>query len=162
MTQQFCTQCGEKLVAGANFCSACGLPLKSPVSQPQHTSPGKRRQQPTSRRSIPLALWKLAGGGMLLLIAVLVFVNSSSPGPTVGTLPDTHDEQGIPYPEVSRIPLTEAKARFEAGTAVFVDVRGRRDYETAHIPKAISLPLAVLEARYQELPRDAELLAYCS
>lgn len=85
-----------------------------------------------------------------------------APTPAASTLPDSHDEEGVPYPEVPRIPLAEAKARYDAGTALFVDVRSQGEYETAHIRNAISLPLANLDARYQELPRDAEIITYCT
>jgi rhodanese-related sulfurtransferase len=61
---------------------------------------------------------------------------------------------------VPRISLAEAQARYDDGTALFVDVRGQEEYDTAHIPDAISLPLADLEARYQELPQDAEIITY--
>jgi len=41
-----------------------------------------------------------------------------------------------------------------------VDVRAQEEYDTAHIPNAILLPMADLEARYQELPQDAEIITY--
>jgi 3-mercaptopyruvate sulfurtransferase SseA len=97
-----------------------------------------------------------------LLIGALALFNTDRPSSTAGALPDSHNEEGIPYPEVPRLPLEEAKARFEAGTAIFVDVRSRGAYERAHIANAISLPLADLQARYRELPRDAEILTYCT
>jgi len=66
----------------------------------------------------------------------------------------------IPYPEVPRISASEAKARYDTGTTLFVDVRAQEEYDTAHIPNAILLPMADLEARYQELPQDAEIITY--
>jgi hypothetical protein len=162
MTQRFCTQCGTELVAGANFCRVCGTPLKRPVAQPQPTSRSPERRQSNSRRPTRLTMWGLAGGSVLVLVGALMLFKTSGPGPTAGQRPEAHDEQRIPHPEVPRMSLAEAKARFEAGTAIFVDVRSREDYETAHIPRAVSLPLADLAARYQELPREAEILAYCT
>jgi 3-mercaptopyruvate sulfurtransferase SseA len=149
-------------VAGANFCRVCGTPLKRPVSQPQPTSRSPERRQPNPRRPTRLTIWGLAGGSVLVLVGVLMLFKASGPGSTAGPRPAAHDEQRIPYPEVPRMPLAEAKARFEAETAIFVDVRSPSDYEAAHIPRAVSLPLTDLAARYQALPREAEILAYCT
>jgi len=102
------------------------------------------------------------GGALLLLVGVVFVLNQGRSGSTAATLSDSHDEQGIPYPEVPRISLAETRARYDAGTALFMDVRSQGEYDTAHIPDAISLPLANLDARYQELPRDAEIITYCT
>lgn len=107
-----------------------------------------------------------AAGAIILLVAgVLLLSNRSSSASTAGStaaLPDSHNEEGIPYPDVPRISLAETKARFDAGAALVVDVRSQDDYNAAHIPEAISLPLAELEARYRELPQDAEIVTYCT
>lgn len=42
-----------------------------------------------------------------------------------------------------------------------IDVRPREEYETGHIPGAVSVPLPELEGRLAELPRELELVAYC-
>ncbi len=101
-------------------------------------------------------------GGVLIVLAAALFFGLNRSTPASTELPDYHDETGIPYPEVPRITPAEAKAKYDAGTALFVDVRSLGEYETAHIPNAISLPLTELEARYQELPRDAEIIIYCT
>jgi 3-mercaptopyruvate sulfurtransferase SseA len=77
-------------------------------------------------------------------------------------IPDVPDGEDIPYPEVPRISLAAAKAQYDANTAVFVDVRSSGQYEAAHIPGSVSLPLAELQARYQELPTDALIFLYCT
>jgi 3-mercaptopyruvate sulfurtransferase SseA len=82
--------------------------------------------------------------------------------PTVPQSETGHEASEIPYPEVPRISPAEVRARYEAGTALFVDVRSEGEYETAHIPNAIPLSLADLETRYRELPRDAEIITYCT
>lgn len=43
---------------------------------------------------------------------------------------------------------------------VVVDPRERKDWEEAHIPGAISIPLADLEARARELPKDKPVVVY--
>ena len=68
----------------------------------------------------------------------------------------------LPYPEAARLDLAAAHARFAAKAAVFVDVRERAEYEGGHIPGAISMPVAEVEARQQELAGAKEILTYCT
>jgi rhodanese-related sulfurtransferase len=68
----------------------------------------------------------------------------------------------LPFPEVARVSLADAKARSDAGTAVIVDVRSFEEYQTGHIPNAVSIPLFELTSRYQELPKNVELITYCA
>lgn len=68
----------------------------------------------------------------------------------------------IPHPEVPRIALAEAKAKVDSGDAIFVDVRTAPEYGDSHPTGAISLPLSELDARYQELPRDKEIITICA
>ena len=60
-------------------------------------------------------------------------------------------------------PLSRAELieRAKAGDVVVLDVRPRSEYAAGHIPGALSMPLAELEARLAELPADAEIVAYC-
>ncbi len=48
-----------------------------------------------------------------------------------------------------------------SGQVVVIDVRPQIEFEAAHLPYARSLPLNELEQRLNELPRDAEIVAYC-
>jgi rhodanese-related sulfurtransferase len=42
-----------------------------------------------------------------------------------------------------------------------LDVRPVEEYNTAHIPGALSIPLKELKLHLSELPRDQEIVAYC-
>lgn len=44
---------------------------------------------------------------------------------------------------------------------VVVDVREQAEWDDAHIPGAIFLPLSQLEQRYTELPKDKALILQC-
>ena len=59
---------------------------------------------------------------------------------------------------VTRAQLAERLARNEV---VVVDVRPPEEYVAGHIPNARSVPLPQLETALAELPRDAEIVAYC-
>lgn len=102
-------------------------------------------------------------GGVLLALDQVQAPEPVSPGPqAVSTIPDEHGEDGLPYPNVPRVTAAEAKAKFDGGQAILVDVRSQGEFETAHAQGATLLSLADLEARYRELPRDAEIILYCT
>ena len=52
-----------------------------------------------------------------------------------------------------------ARVREEAVTVL--DVRPIEEYNAAHIPGALSIPLKELNLHLSELPRDQEIVAYC-
>ena len=56
------------------------------------------------------------------------------------------------------IGLEAAKAEFDRGSALFVDVRDYEAFERSHIPGAISLSLKELLRRLGELPRDRRII----
>lgn len=64
--------------------------------------------------------------------------------------------------EVQRVTLGESKAAFDNNSAVFLDVRSENSYGTSHIPGALSIPLAELEARVNELDPDQWIVTYCT
>jgi rhodanese-related sulfurtransferase len=60
-----------------------------------------------------------------------------------------------------RIPIPELQAKLETGKLVLVDVRDASEIkESGAIPGAIHVPLAQIEKRMGELPRNAEIVFY--
>lgn len=51
--------------------------------------------------------------------------------------------------------------RVRSGAVTLLDVRPEVEYRAGHVPGAMSVPLADLERRLAELPRDREIVAYC-
>jgi rhodanese-related sulfurtransferase len=51
--------------------------------------------------------------------------------------------------------------RIKAGDCLLLDVRPAEEYAAGHVAGAVSVPLAELEQRLEELPRDREIVAYC-
>jgi rhodanese-related sulfurtransferase/DNA-binding transcriptional ArsR family regulator len=49
----------------------------------------------------------------------------------------------------------------QAGQVAILDVRPVEEYDHAHIPGAVSVPLDELAERLEELPEDVEVVAYC-
>jgi len=67
--------------------------------------------------------------------------------------------------DVPRITVQELKAKMDKGDdLVVVDVRTGNDYERSKIKikGAIRIPIVQLEARSNELPRDKEIITYCT
>jgi DNA-binding transcriptional ArsR family regulator len=60
--------------------------------------------------------------------------------------------------EVGREELAE---RLRRGDVVLIDVRPADEFESGHIDGARSIPIDELEGRIDELPADAEVVAYC-
>lgn len=63
--------------------------------------------------------------------------------------------------EVQAIDREELISRLARGEVVLIDVRPAEEYAAGHIDGARSIPLAELEQRIAELPRDTEVVAYC-
>jgi hypothetical protein len=103
---------------------------------------------------------------VLVLGAIISFSNQRSAGvgnaPGVVATAEALATRSIPYPDVSRISLEETLPRLEQGEAVLVDVRSRSSHEKAHAAGAISMPEEEMDARIGELPRDQDLVLYCT
>ena len=97
-----------------------------------------------------------------MLVAVAVAVARSPGLRATATATPALPVTSIPYPEVPRLSVAEDKAHYDAGTALFVDVRSAEAFSRGHIARAISLPLSELEWRYKELPRDATIVTVCT
>ena len=94
--------------------------------------------------------------GIVLIIATLIACAPTSPqaepaNPVVET-----------PGEVQRITPEESKAAFDSGDVVFLDVRSESSYAAGHIPYALSIPLAELEARIDEIDTNQWVITYCT
>jgi rhodanese-related sulfurtransferase/DNA-binding transcriptional ArsR family regulator len=55
----------------------------------------------------------------------------------------------------------ELISRLEADSVTLLDVRPEDEFRAGHLPGALNIDVASLEARFSELPRDREIIAYC-
>lgn len=67
------------------------------------------------------------------------------------------DDPDDPHP----VDADELHASIKAGNAVLLDVRPSNEYDAAHLPGALSIPLEELETRIAEIPKEREIIAYC-
>ncbi|MGO9138662.1 MAG: rhodanese-like domain-containing protein [Syntrophales bacterium] len=94
-------------------------------------------------------LWK----GLLLSLSI-VFLNHFT-APAVFSVAD----------DVPRITVQELKAKMDKGEdLVIVDVRTGDDYERSKIKikGAVRIPIVKIEDRYRELPKDKQIVTYCT
>lgn len=63
--------------------------------------------------------------------------------------------------DLEPLTLSELRTLVREGGVTIVDVRPRDEYQSGHIPGAISVPLGELKRRMRELPRRREIVAYC-
>lgn len=110
----------------------------------------------------PRSPWPLImiGAGLVLLTGSLAlnFLPRSVPATRAPVENPTEET----YPEIPRASLAEAKAAYDSGAAVFVDVRDGDSYTAGHIPGALSMPLTELENRLGELNRSDWVITYCT
>ncbi len=100
--------------------------------------------------------WILIGGGVLIILAGLVWVVlNQPPAPMKTPTPNSVDQ-------VKRVSLEDAKAAYDAGTAVFLDVRDSSSYHESHIPGARSIPVSELTNRLSELDPSSWIIPYCT
>src|SRR5919197_1666332 len=62
---------------------------------------------------------------------------------------------------LAAVDLAELRPLVEEGSVTLLDVRPVLEYRQGHIPTARSIPVAELERRLAEVPREREVVAYC-
>lgn len=65
------------------------------------------------------------------------------------------------FSDVEGISMDELVKRIESGEVTLLDVRPKDEYEAAHIPGAVSIPIEELAEQLSALPQDTKIVAYC-
>ncbi len=171
MATKFCPQCGSPVSAEDRFCPRCGATLINDGA-PQRAVAGGGEVKNSPLLS-PVFIAAMAVVGILLIAAGLLFSRDEGgrPVPTavagaqpvLDSVPATAPPS-IPFPNIPRISLADAEERLEDDEVVFVDVRSAEDFDAGHIAGAVSIPLGAseMDAAYQELPQNAEIITYCT
>ena len=119
------------------------------------------RKQTPSKQSLPLPLLLAIGGGILLIITAILVLNNNAPKTQTPTaIPNVQAQTSSS--DVNRVSVADAKAALDAGTALFVDVRGADVYAIGHVAGAVSIPLAEVESRLSELDSGKWIITYCT
>ena len=108
-------------------------------------------------RTLPLVLMI---SGAVLIVAVLIYSLVSAPATTAPQALNA----GIttPFPDIQRVSLADTKQAYDSSSALIVDVRDSGSYAAGHIPGAVSIPLAEIENRLNELPKEQWIITYCT
>lgn len=133
-------------------------------------SRSQRRPVPRRPRSRVRGAAELCGvflGALAIVLgsaAVGIAVNHFSPRgiPVFGQ----GEELELPLPPgVEAMTVEQARAAWEARSAVFVDARVPEEYQASHVPGALNLPPREFEARYPDLAEQVEaasaVIVYC-
>lgn len=62
---------------------------------------------------------------------------------------------------IDGVSFSELKNRMEKGEVLLLDVRPKEEYEKAHIPGAVSIPIEELKEKLSSLPTNRDIVAYC-
>jgi rhodanese-related sulfurtransferase len=63
--------------------------------------------------------------------------------------------------QMNGLTLPELKKRMDNGEVLLLDVRPKEEYDEAHIPGAISVPIEELEEKLVSFPSNCDVVAYC-
>ena len=63
--------------------------------------------------------------------------------------------------EFERISAQDLRLRLQSGNVVLLDARPTVEYETGHLPGALSVPVETVEQLLASLPDDKTIVAYC-
>ncbi len=76
----------------------------------------------------------------------------------LGTALDDYRNQRRQFPSIG---AAELLRMMSTNRIILLDVRPRVEYDSGHLPGAVSMPLTELKRRLSELPRDKTIVAYC-
>jgi 3-mercaptopyruvate sulfurtransferase SseA len=105
---------------------------------------------------------------VLTTFILLLFSLACGALPATDTVSESAPPAGFTAPvteaDVPRVTVEEAKAAFDEGTAIIVDVRSQAAYEASHVDGALSIPLNEFETNIAgvDLPRDQWIITYCT
>jgi hypothetical protein len=137
---------------------------KRQPSRANSSSRTRKRQKTTfASLAIPITVGVVV---VAVILGVIVSAENQQPSsadnPSAVNTAQGLDSASIPYPDVPRIALTDAQKELENGQAILIDVRSKSSYDSEHAAGAISMPEEEVNARLNELPRDKDIILYCT
>jgi hypothetical protein len=111
------------------------------------------RKKKTTHRPIALLLI----GFLLMVGAIALFLSDLGVDQAAAPQSET-----IPFPEIGRTSLADARTAYNAGSVVFLDVRTAEEYAQSRIPGSINIPLDELPDRLGELNPEDSFLTVCT
>lgn len=148
----------ELLAQAETPVDALARAMKLPIANvSQHLQQLKRAGLVQARREGRSIIYRLANAGVVDLLTQMQAVAQD----TLGEVDALVQSCLVPKDALEPVPLAEAMRRAREGLVTIVDVRPAHEFEAAHLPGAINLPLGELAQRLGELPAGREVVAYC-
>ncbi len=123
----------------------------------QHLQQLKQSGLVTTRKAGQRIYYRLSGDDVAALLSALRQVaerHSADVQQLVNTYLTVKDS-------LEPVPPAELLQRVRQGLVTVLDVRPREEYARNHLPSAVNIPLAELEAHLDELTTAKEVVAYC-
>jgi len=138
-------------------------------------------QQPASSRTTLIIL--LIGGLAVAALVVWALTRTvetpaSEPAPVAATQPATNmpltatqTQTAPPFPQaapvesnasVPRMAVEDLREKWKAGSVTIIDVRDDASFAAGHIPSAMHIPLARVEGEMSSLPKQKQIVTYCT
>ncbi len=140
-----------------NVESIAGEIDESVANTSHHLQALKKARLVRSRRDGNHVVYQVAGDDVCDLFTVL----QTTAHRRVEELRELAEDFFAGRDELEPLELDELFARVRDEDAILIDVRGRDEFDSGHVPGALSIPLDELEERLSELPRTRSIIAYC-
>ncbi|CAG1017137.1 putative HTH-type transcriptional regulator [Burkholderiaceae bacterium] len=111
----------------------------------------------TARREEKYVVYALADAAVLELLAALRRVSERSDATVREVVQGYFAERDA----MEALTRGELIARYREGLVTVLDVRPEDEYELAHLPGAVNIPLEQLGTRLAQLDRSHDIVAYC-
>src|SRR3712207_6838068 len=148
----------DLLAQGERTVEEIGRETAMPVANAsQHLQALKGARVVASRREGLYAYYRLADEGVFRTWQAVRALGETRLA-EIDRVVETYLKEREAMEAVDAVGLME---RLTEGSVVVLDVRSEEEYRAGHVPGALSVPLASLEAALQTLPKDKEVVAYC-
>ena len=131
-----------------------GLPIANASQHLQHL---RRAGLVTAERQGKFVVYRLTGPAVLTLLGTLRSVAEANLAEVDRIVRGYFDKRDSLEP----VGRAELNARLRDGLVTVLDVRPADEFALGHVPGAISMPLAEIDARLSELKPDQTIVAYC-
>lgn len=143
---------GERSVE--RLAQLCGM---SEANASQHLQQLRRGGFVRSRREGKRVFYRLGDGPILPIISALRVYAEVERAEVREIVSDYFTRLDRMEP----MPREELLSHMADGSVTVLDVRPEDEFALGHVPGAVNVPLAELEARLADLPPDREVVAYC-
>lgn len=98
----------------------------------------------------------------LAVILAMPGADAANPPLQVASTAQAAAAPADPLAQAPRISAAEARKALDAGQAVLVDVRSLDAWQEEHAKGAVNIPVNEISVRFGELPKDKQIIAYCT